>query len=640
MFQLVLNSIQKTVDVIAPQLDAEIEFKYHCETIKDYFLNEQNLNEIKTKLIEDTQIPKHLNEIMRLLLEDNERLFLSNKFDDNDQDETLASVQELNPTNDRNQEQINNQIDLNTEITISCFMECLLTNKILKIIINASKLDLPCGIREHCYRFLSRLLNDYKVNLLNHCSILNQINELISICAINSCPGPYEQTQIEFLSVIVNKIKLNYNLIHCFTRHDFPLLSSLIAMLSSPDSEIADKSGQLLIDLVSIIEDDVVKIILSRTLFKNKINDNLIYHYKQIPININPEDIETVLNFQDQNLNDSPQSLSYQIRKFFIFFKWFSFLDLVLIKCKSSILASNLLDVFRDDFLVKNLSDNLFVSEEKNLQILSTILTFACLKHCKSIKLKEKIINYLIDETNDVNNDGDQLDNETKDVNRNCDIKKRKILIDRCRIRVVEQVDHQFLFKLDLKNHIERLIYNDYLLSLYTLQLFEEILYKIDKKLFEQLFIENLIQRNYLDISRYNINNDLNELDDLNKITDLKLHLNDTSSNDEQTDNSKSLINNPAIRSIKFFFALLPNELKSCNSDFGFEPYIEEAQKRFDECLQICDGWRWPREVLDDYSDDGINENSFVENDFISMIFDNLNNIIKIPYELNLQVGF
>ena len=200
MFQLVLNSIQKTVNIVAPPLDAEVEFKYHCEIIRDYFSNEQNLDEINTRLVEDTQLPKHLNEIMRLLLEDNERLFFSNQLNsENDQeDETSnsASIQELNPTlnNDLRLDRTDDdQSTLNTEITISTLMEHLLSNKILEIIINSAKFDRPIGITMHCYKFLTRLLNDYKVNLLNHCSILNQINELISMCAINTAPGPYEK---------------------------------------------------------------------------------------------------------------------------------------------------------------------------------------------------------------------------------------------------------------------------------------------------------------------------------------------------------------------------------------------------------------------------------------------------------------
>ena len=379
-------------------------------------------------------------------------------------------------------------------------------------------------------------------------------------------------------------------------------------MLSSPDNEIADKSGQLLIDLVSMVEDDVAKIILNRTLFKNKIIDNLIDHYKQIPSTLNPEDIETVLNIHDQHLDDNQPALSYQIRKFLTFFKWFSFLDLVLIKCKSTGLASSLLDVFKEQFLDRNLSMNLFIRAEINLQILSTILTFACLKHCKSTRLKESIIDYLLNERLKLNeslltanhidecrelkeedhfNNLDDLNDEQIDKNNDKTtgdkvtdlLNKRKILIDRCRIRTSENIEHQFLFKLILSNPNEKEIYNSYLLSLYTLQLFEELLTKINKNLFEDLFVKNLIKRTYLDISRYNISNDLNELEDLNKISDFKLNLNE-SLKDDQTENSNSLFNNPAIKSIKYFVALIPNELKSCNNDFGFEPYIEEAQRR------------------------------------------------------------
>jgi hypothetical protein len=85
MFQLVLDSIQKTVNFIAPPLDVEEEFKFHCQIIKEYFSNEQNLDEINNKVVEDTHIPKHLNMIMGMLLKDNERLFLSDKDSEDNQ---------------------------------------------------------------------------------------------------------------------------------------------------------------------------------------------------------------------------------------------------------------------------------------------------------------------------------------------------------------------------------------------------------------------------------------------------------------------------------------------------------------------------------------------------------------------------
>lgn len=677
MFKLVLESIEKTVSIIAPPLDTEVEFKYHCEMLRDYFTNEQNLEEIKVKLIEDTPLVKHLNEIMRLLLEDNE-LFQNELFQDKslNQKEVCASIEELNPTLNNPTNHLDQQeTSLNAEVTISTLLECLLSNKILEIIINAAKFDLPIGIRLHCFYFLSRILKEYKVNLLNHCSIINQINELISLCAINSSiPGPYETAQIEFLSIIVNKIKQNYNLIHCFTRNDFPLLNSLVSMLFSPDNEISDRSCQLLIDLVSIIEEDVVKIILNRTLFKHKIIERLIYYYKQID-SIDLEHIETVINLQnDQNSTDN---LPYQIRKFLIFLKWFSFLDSLIMKCRSQNLINNIVKVFKINFLIQNLSTNLFLKDEINLKILSTILTFACLKHCKSVLLKQSIIEYLLDEQDLIEqinkstkdqlvdqlsqiklndqltdkeriNESDKTDKKTIDELDKTDkiykmneknelrtLNRRKLLINRCRIKVQDRIDYQFLFKLNLNDSIQKNIYNHYLLNLYTLQLLEEILSKTTKNLFEELFIKNLIKRTYLDISKYNINNDLNELEELNKIneiSDLKLSI------EQNKETPNSLINNPAIKSVTYFVALIPNELKSCDSDFGFEPYIEEAQKKFDECLQVCENWRWPREIVDNYFSESKDEEEFVESDFISMLFDNLENIIQIPYELNLEV--
>lgn len=666
MFQLVLNSFEKIEKIIAPSLDSEVEFKYHCDSIIAYFSDESNLEEINSKLIEDTQLSRHLNEVMRLLLEDNQRLFLSTNDRMNELKEIngnqSASVQELNPTlnnNLKHNESSNrnqNESSINTEITISPFMEHILSNKIIEILINAAKMDRPTGTSLHCYKFLSKLINDYKLNLLNHSSICNSINELISLCAINVA-GPYESAQIEFLSIIVNKIQLNNNLIFCFSRHDFPLLTSLLSMLSSPDNQVANKAGQLIIDLVSITNEEISKIILNRTLFKNKIIENLIYHYKQIPSSLKPEDIETVINFyqdENQSLNDNLLSLSYPVRKFLTFFKWFSFLDLVLMKCKSSSLIESLLEVFKQEFLINNLSSNLFLRDEINLKILSTILTYACLKHSKSNLLKESIIGYLVDEenliitendlSNQINqtdhNQPNEQDNKEQDKNqdKNKPLNRLHILIDRCRIKISEKVDFQFLFKLNLMNDEEKEVYCSYLLSLYSLQLFEEILNKPSKQLFERLFINNLVKRSYLDVSKYNINNDLKELEDLTKLTDFNLVI-----NEDENECPSSLLNNPAIKSIKYFVALIPNELKSCTSDFGFEPYVNEAQKKFDECLSICENWKWDKEILDNYfvetKDQTTTGDDFAESEFISMLFDNLTNIIQIPYELNLQVS-
>ena len=155
-----------------------------------------------------------------------------------------------------------------------------------------------------------------------------------------------------------------------------------------------------------------------------------------------------------------------------------------------------------------------------------------------------------------------------------------------------------------------------------------------------------MLKRSYLDLSRYNISNDLNELDELNKINDIKLQLNgqlqnqlsestnETLSND-QAENSNSLFNNSSIKSIKYFVALIPNELKSCNSDFSFQPYIEEAQLRLDDCLQICKNFKWPKEIVDNNfteSRQSSAEQEFEESDFIRMLFDNLENIIRIPF--------
>lgn len=148
---MVLNSIQKTVDIISPKMSDEIEFKYHCDRIKELLLvdltNEQNLNDLNSTIIEDTKIPYHLNEIMRLLLEDNQRLFLTTTDNLNELTNDLIKNKPNTTPEQSNQNRIQeiDQSILNTEMTISKFMETLLSEKILEIIINAAKMDKPTG---------------------------------------------------------------------------------------------------------------------------------------------------------------------------------------------------------------------------------------------------------------------------------------------------------------------------------------------------------------------------------------------------------------------------------------------------------------------------------------------------------------
>lgn len=68
-------------------------------------------------------------------------------------------------------------------------------------------------------------------------------------------------------------------------------------------------------------------------------------------------------------------------------------------------------------------------------------------------------------------------------------------------------------------------------------------------------------------------------------------------------------------------------------------PLSSTAQKRFDECLLVCEHWGWPKEIVDNYFSAADQQSAeFVESDLLLMLFDNLASIIQTPYELNLQI--
>ena len=146
MFSLVSNAIQTAVDVVSPPLPTLEEFQWHWQHIQDFFLDEKSSSQIernRLRLIEETHVPKHLNEIMRMLLEEDEQCYRDEQ-----------------------------QNRINTQLTIGPCLEFVLQNRLLEFLCALAEADEPTGTCLHVYRFLTRLISDSKVNLLSHGSVL------------------------------------------------------------------------------------------------------------------------------------------------------------------------------------------------------------------------------------------------------------------------------------------------------------------------------------------------------------------------------------------------------------------------------------------------------------------------------------
>lgn len=193
-----------------------------------------------------------------------------------------------------------------------------------------------------------------------------------------------------------------------------------------------------------------------------------------------------------------------------------------------------------------------------------------------------------------------------------------------------------------------------------NLQLFEELLLRPTKYILDNLILRHIESRGYYDATASDSWLQFSDEETCSRYSD------DLSSNSGLS--AKSAAPTYIHRIIDAFIALLPDDIKSCESEEenGYETYIKEAHLRFLKTLAICEDFEWPQffpekdEHLgteDDHLDGdqhlGVEDDSssesqpeadsaarwaFYEGDFLGMIFDKLSQMLYQPYEINLQL--
>ena len=254
--------------------------------------------------------------------------------------------------------------------------------------------------------------------------------------------------------------------------------------------------------------------------------------------------------------------------------------------------------------------DLLKLETPENLEslLLTTFILSNCLKTMTSDKLAFVLIHFIT---------SDSIYSEEREKIRQKKESLFTILINRCNLGEISLVSCNFAY---FKGRYFKL-------AISTMQLFEELFSKSCLDPFINLIIKYIISRNYLD-SATELKTESSNLDE--SLLSINIH-------------------------IKNFTNLIPKELKSCQAqrEVGFEPYIMEAQKKLEEYIKTCSD-NWPEndinlafESTKMYLPEGPSTSNhfkdgnqvFFEGPFLSMLFDNLQNILQLPYEINLQVS-
>ncbi|XP_014221656.1 protein FAM160B1-like isoform X2 [Trichogramma pretiosum] len=150
-------ALKNAIDVIAPPATPLQNFTYYWKQLMNFYVNHLNDSRV---LVECTGIPRHLDRLLELLLEEEKH------------------VEEPGPC-----------------------LEYLLQHRLLDLLATLACAETPPGMRLVCLSFIKKLLTRSKHPLLHHASVYGPVQRLIAICNGNLA-SPIENEEIHFLNSI------------------------------------------------------------------------------------------------------------------------------------------------------------------------------------------------------------------------------------------------------------------------------------------------------------------------------------------------------------------------------------------------------------------------------------------------------
>lgn len=192
-------------------------------------------------------------------------------------------------------------------------------------------------------------------------------------------------------------------------------------------------------------------------------------------------------------------------------------------------------------------------------------------------------------------------------------------------------------------------------ISVATLRLFEELLQKPHQGILTNLVLRNIVQRTYATPTalggagpeeRHIVDGDaLDEAEELEEdpffsdmYTDSEFHAEPLLAlpirRPEELPRPSS--RTQVAETVNSFLCLVPQEAKSSQhvQGAGYDTYVHDAHKMFQECKALSLDWGWPSMLQDSPNSTA----EFYEGLFLNVLFGRISRILEQPYELNLQL--
>ncbi|XP_048237386.1 FHF complex subunit HOOK interacting protein 2A-like isoform X1 [Haliotis rufescens] len=652
MFTKFTTLIQHAVDSFAPNLSLQEEFIHHWKAVTSYFVD----NKGERGHVEQTQIPGHLDQMMRILYEEE-------------------------------------GLSLESGTTGPC-LEYVLQHKLMETLYTLGRTDHPPGMKQIILSFFTKMLSRIKHPLLPHINVHRAVQRLVKTCG-EVRAAPTEKEEIEFLCTVCAKIKTDPYLVNFFIEApgksqdkgrpslplmvssqptatnnlEFCLVDALISLMSSPDARISVKACEGLMLCVSLPEESAAKCIVADTKFCGHLTERLCQLYEDLPTVISPADIDSVdAKWGLDVFTEREDHQSFIGKRTLIsFLSWLDYCD-QLISIANPLVACALSTSIHVE-LLKGKMQPLILQTCETGAIMATCYLTRCLKTVCSQPLLTEFTHFI-------------LGNESEPEKPSESVHKmRRTLIERC-------------------NHISEEV------CLSTMKLFDMLLQKEDAHIFQNLFLRNLLGRCYMkpqaSSNQSQDGSGSTETQDASVPTESKdgsgptgsqdgsgptgtqdgstetpaadeedggmdaasSHVKDADSCKEEQDEENKERTAPdsqrkgdshdkaAVESlptpkdsayvrpevhkvVNSFLTMLPEEAKSSyqTADSGYDMYLRDATRQFSCVEHGSKSWGWPVKPvrMEQYKMD-----VFYEGDFLHMLLTRLSKLLKQTYTINL----
>lgn len=168
--------IQNAVDALAPPASLLEDFTYHWKMVMKFYVKRDAVNRT---VIESTNIPSHLEQLLQILLKEEE-------------EESRDSG------------------------TTGPCLEYFLQHNLLNLMATLACTDCPPGMRQYTLFFIRKLITQLKHPILPHVNVYVPIQRLVTLC-IGKRASPTESAEIQFLCALCGLICKNPQLASIFS---------------------------------------------------------------------------------------------------------------------------------------------------------------------------------------------------------------------------------------------------------------------------------------------------------------------------------------------------------------------------------------------------------------------------------------